>query len=185
MPLTTSSAHLEKTVTCVASVQNAPPAEARTLRREPSSPSRVSWPSYSTISGVQGRSTSPSTSKHTKPAGAEKSPDFPRSREKAHRRKKKTNPVISTDPKKLRVHRPVRATATPPWVRVPPKSWASTETGTEIAAPQLVGPQHAPSSSKAGSTKCEWKPGETTPPSDRSYLRHRLSSMPLIQARSP
>src|ERR1700737_4852138 len=185
MPLTTSSAHLEKTVTCAASVQGSLPAEARTLRSEPSSPSRVSWRSCSTISGVQEKSTSLSTSKHTKPAVAEKSRNSPRFGEKAHRRKKKTNPVTSTDPKKLRVHRPVRATATPPWVRVPPSSWASTETGTEIAAPRLVGPHHAPSSSKTGSTKCEWKPGEMTPPSERSYLRPRLPSMPFTQARSP
>src|SRR5260370_20618474 len=77
MPLTTSSAHLEKTVTCVASVQSSPPAEARTLRREPSSPSRVSWRSCSTISGVREKSTSLSTSKHAKPAGAEKSHNPP------------------------------------------------------------------------------------------------------------
>jgi hypothetical protein len=56
--------------------------------------------------------------------------------------------VSRIDPKKTRAYRPVRgdcaSSVGPP--AAAPNSSASTETETEMAAPRLDGPQHAPSS---------------------------------------
>jgi len=70
--------------------------------------------------------------------------------------------VNSTDPKKIRVHRPVPVTASSSLAPPAAEQTGQCETGTEMAAPRLDGPQHAPSLTKAGSLECEWKRGEPT-----------------------
>ena len=62
---------------------------------------------------------------------------------------------------KTEVHRPVPATAPPPSVHSRPATAGSCKTVSEIAAPRLVGPHHAPGSPPSP-TECEWKPRETT-----------------------
>ena len=79
----------------------------------------------------------------------------------------------STDPKKIRVHRPVQVTAPSSLGPSAAEQIGQRETVTEMAAPRLDGTQHAPSLTKAGSPKCEWKRGEPTRPSQRSVIQSR------------
>jgi len=88
--------------------------------------------------------------------------------------------VSSTDPKKIRVHRPVRGDCVSSLGPLLPGIWASTETEIEMAAPRLDGPQRAPSLTRAGSPECEWKRGETT-----LFRPDRFRLLPAIQMRSP
>ncbi len=83
--------------------------------------------------------------------------------------------------KKTRVHRPVPATALPPWVQLLPRG--GIQTAKEIAAPRLDGPQHAPSSNES-SSECEWKRGEMTLSSKR-LVPYLTLITPLTHARSP
>jgi hypothetical protein len=81
--------------------------------------------------------------------------------------------VNSPDPKKLRVNRPVPVTASSSLGPPMADPIGHRETETEMAAPRLDGPQHAPSLIKTGSLECEWKRGEPTLGSDGSVIRER------------
>lgn len=77
----------------------------------------------------------------------------------------------SPDPKTLRVDRPVPATAASSLGPSTTEPIGHCQTGTEMAAPRLDGPQHAPSLTKTGSPECEWERGEQTRRCDGSLYQ--------------